>query len=633
MGQSVNRIFAIIFACLMVTSLGTMGAVTAGPSHDSLAGDSDPSLESDAGMGSNLPGGAIAPPDRANTGHDITSSPGHDRGGDANVSLPTVKANSTVDLLERTIENLESIEVNDPDGEEIRDDVIDSLVASSDEYRQAVFADSEAAFDHQRDAHQDLEELTSYVGGDDATVLENVSENIRLASNVSARLATVDGARAVAQYEDEFDTPGQRQRTESALGNAANAIERGDDASVTAAAVHYRTAWNQAESALDVLEDAVDPEVEVIQGPAVERNETVEVTVSVGVTDIRAYEYEEATVVREEDDPEQVNLTADPTAGGAAVGTTAVAFGSVNETQEVSVTAASIIDPDRSVEDTANLSIDDDEVIPEPPAPDEFNEVEVEDEASNVTVQAGGEGLAEGGVSIVDLTPEVDEGHRAGPIVRIENRTAIENATVSIPIDDATLDRDANLSVFTWDPDSDGPWTAVDSEVDTDEGLATATVESFSFFSVFDVDEWKAQITDVITLEDRHVVNGSVSDTVQEYNTTNDTDEWALLEKHTSENASLEGKPLATATESNDVALALSEPADEPAIESDHIDSIVSGDGVGYPTLSSNGTLLAYANGTNDGIVSVKHIETGEQVTELDLPQTKYPRDGVLSCY
>lgn len=80
-------------------------------------------------------------------------------------------------------------------------------------------------------------------------------------------------------------------------------------------------------------------------------------------------------------------------------------------------------------------------------------------------------------------------GARAGPTVRITNRSAFENATVSLPVDDAVPESDYDsLAVYTWNGSANDTWTPLETTVEN--GTASATVEHFSYFTVLDTDEW-----------------------------------------------------------------------------------------------------------------------------------------------
>ena len=94
-------------------------------------------------------------------------------------------------------------------------------------------------------------------------------------------------------------------------------------------------------------------------------------------------------------------------------------------------------------------------------------------------------------------------GARAGPTVRITNRSAFENATVSLPVDDAVPESDYDsLAVYTWNGSANDTWTPLETTVEN--GTASATVEHFSYFTVLDTDEWvnatSLDVGDPITL-------------------------------------------------------------------------------------------------------------------------------------
>ncbi|WP_254762405.1 hypothetical protein [Natrinema marinum] len=58
---------------------------------------------------------------------------------------------------------------------------------------------------------------------------------------------------------------------------------------------------------------------------------------------------------------------------------------------------------------------------------------------------------------------------------------------MTIPIDEGALERtDGNLSVYKWDPSTDGRWHKVETEIDADNLTATTNVSSFSFFTILE---------------------------------------------------------------------------------------------------------------------------------------------------
>uniref|UniRef100_A0A8A2VG66 VWA domain-containing protein n=1 Tax=Haloterrigena alkaliphila TaxID=2816475 RepID=A0A8A2VG66_9EURY len=216
-----------------------------------------------------------------------------------------------------------------------------------------------------------------------------------------------------------------------------------------------------------------------------------------------------------------VNLSASPLAGGTASGVTLIELDSTLDDRTVTVSAASTRDPDRTVEGTLTLSVDEDEVARPRPDPDEYREVSVSDPESGATVDVGGDGLHEGDISVTNRTPDTDPEYRAGPVVHIENRRPIDRATVRIPLDAGIDPNDENLTVVKWDPHDNETWRPVETTIDADEGVAIAEVESFSYFSIFLSDSnepdnrglcYTSPGCDILTLKDEHLVTGGGDD-------------------------------------------------------------------------------------------------------------------------
>ncbi|WP_157511675.1 hypothetical protein [Halapricum sp. CBA1109] len=83
----------------------------------------------------------------------------------------------------------------------------------------------------------------------------------------------------------------------------------------------------------------------------------------------------------------------------------------------------------------------------------------------------------------------------AGPVALIQNGTAFENATVTVPINGSVDPAAQNLSVVKWNGSAKGSWHSVESTIHPEEGVAKATVESFSYYTVVDVDSWQDAVT------------------------------------------------------------------------------------------------------------------------------------------
>lgn len=501
-----GKIVAVFFAALMALSLVAMPALASGAGGGAVAEEPQPSTTQTDGL---YGGGLDGPPGQGGDG-----PPGHDRGGDANVTPPTHGANSTVALLEDARDRIDDVELDNESDESVRVEVLDAINASIDEYRADIFADSASAFEHQGEAQGALDELERAVDENGESV-DRARDDVREASNASARLGTLAAYETVATAEDDFRNSGQHQRAESALGNAADAIERGETDDSSTATEDYLNAWKHSERAIDAVEENTDPDATMAHGPPVEDGDSITTTVRVEIQDVRPYRYEEVTVTVDDEGPETVELTSDPVPAGSATAAVPVDLDDDLTDRTVSVESTAADDPDRDVDETLEIDVSEDDLVRERPDPDEYAEVEVEDDDSGVTVDVGGDGLHESDVSIANETPETDDEYRAGPTVRIENRTPVDEAEVTVPVDEDAVEQDENLSIVTWDPESDQPWTPVETEIDADEGVASAEVDGFSFFSVFRIDDWEDETSDTIALEDEHVegnLSGDVGD-------------------------------------------------------------------------------------------------------------------------
>ncbi|WP_306054755.1 vWA domain-containing protein [Natronococcus wangiae] len=511
MGFRKERLSAVIFAVLMVTSLVATPALASGAGANT-GGERSNAVTVQTGTTPGL----------------VDGPPGHDR-GDANVTVPDLEENTTVESILTATERLGGLEIEDDgDAAAAANDTVDAVNASIQEYRRLQHADSRAAFEHLADAQRSLAELKDEVDGENEAIVDEISAELYAAGDASARLAVSDATVVVAANEGEFRNSGQRQAAESDLGNAFDALERADEtvsdgspdegknegaertvgpADRAKALTHLENAWKHADQALDTVEATTDPSLSLAQGQAFERNGTVLVQVEAVLTDIRPYAYDEANVTVDGNADDSLSFVAGESAGATAFGTSLVDVGSDLENATVTVTATATHDADRTVEATHAIDVTEGDVIWERPDSDEYQEVDVTDESSGVSVAVGGDGLHETDVSVTDETPETDADYRAGPMVRVENASPIDEATVEIPLDEEALEREGNLSIVTWDPHSDEPWTPIETEIDRDAGVATAEVDHFSFFSAFWIEEWEDRYSDTITL-DENVTDG-----------------------------------------------------------------------------------------------------------------------------
>jgi hypothetical protein len=518
-GEIGDRAVAVAFVAILVVSM-TATPVMAGASHSSSPYETTTDRDAESNVLSSIfnPGNGNPP---GNNG-----PPGHERGQDArNVAIPEL--NSSLESLYLARDRALGLAEEHNEQASEFEAIADSINATIDAYRGADRIDNRSAFGHTIEAQRRLADLDTTV---DSSAVESVSEPLYDAINRSTRLNVRDGAHTVLQYETEFRNRGQRQRVESHLGNAVDAIQRaeerlrespprrggGDSPSEpqqrAQAIGQLENAWKHAERTLDGVESNVDPTLGLSTGRALEHNGSIVVPVRATVTDVRPYEYDSATVTTDSTTraPDTISLVSSGLAGSYASGTTLLYTDEQTQNLTVAVSATATHDTDRRVTETRTINLEDLGIVTETPAPDEFRSVSVSNSSSGVTATVNGTGLHEGAVEVHDETPETDSPYRAGPMVRIENRTSFAEATVQIPIED-DLNRQGNLSVYTWDPQGDGSWHAVETEIDRDLGVATAEVDHFSYFSVFWVESWNDTTSDTISLEDEYV-EGNLTD-------------------------------------------------------------------------------------------------------------------------
>ncbi|QCC54365.1 hypothetical protein [Natronorubrum bangense] len=287
----------------MATSMIAMPALAAGPS----AGTVNERSTGVTIQGDGPPGHGDGPP-----GQNGGGPPGHDR-GDANVTVPELEANTSIETAVNATERLGELdlepgenETNEADESAMTaaDETVAAVNASLQAYRHLEYADSREAFERYADAQRALAELAEAVDEDDEAIVDEIGRDLYAASDRSARLTVVDAKSVVAANDEELRNPGQRQAAESALGNSIDALERADDtvgtdagpADRANAATHLENAWKHGERALDKVEKNTEPALSLSQNRAFERNDSVVVPVQAILDDVRPYAYNEADV-------------------------------------------------------------------------------------------------------------------------------------------------------------------------------------------------------------------------------------------------------------------------------------------------------------------------------------------------
>jgi len=101
----------------------------------------------------------------------------------------------------------------------------------------------------------------------------------------------------------------------------------------------------------------------------------------------------------------------------------------------------------------------------------------------NVSVTGSAEAATD--ITAERVPQNTSESFRRSDVVRVENRSAIDSATVQfdVPQGTSTTDKE-NLTVLKWSPGNDTIWMPVNTTVDN--GTATAEVKDFSYFALVD---------------------------------------------------------------------------------------------------------------------------------------------------
>ncbi len=467
------------------------------------SGPSRPSTNSQA----NVIGGN-GPPDHAGSGgppgrSKAPNSPGR---GNSNVTIAneTYSANTSTGALFEAARKLSELEPDSQAGRNAVNTTLESINASLKESRSFRRANSEASFEHLKDAQKRLKTVAKET--ENETAVRNVSRLLYEASALNAKRAIFHAEFAFDRHKNAFPNYGQQRKTDQAVINAKAAFNRGSSAATDEtprrgppkdslkgaiqsnanAITHYRTAWRHAERALVTIAEHTEPRLTLRQRHAFEENGSIRVILGVELSDVRAHAFDEANVSLESGTAAPVRFGPQLTVSSTR-GSTVLDLGPEPENQTVTVTATSTDDPSRSVNETLDINLTPDNIFWDLPAPDEHARAEVTDEESGVSVAVEGGGVHESLISVQNQSSASASDDLAGPMVRITNETSFDQAEVTIPIDEGALERtDGNLSIHKWDPSTDGRWHKVETEIDAANLTATANVSSFSFFTVLE---------------------------------------------------------------------------------------------------------------------------------------------------
>lgn len=383
------------------------------------------------------------------------------------------------------------------------------LNASLQNLSSLAHVDSERHFQWER---RSVRRLKPFLNDGQTGSVRDATIAVTASSNRSARAEVHDANAAFDRWSDELDED-RRQRVESHLQNAERALQKaerhrsgeenrrkkGGDNAFTKhdlqnhanAIDEYRAAWRHSRQATRFVADGVDPNV-TITGTGYELGDgTVDFTVDGYVAHPDADRIESAELLVD----------------GSRVGP--VGLQPVTRTS-VSTFEEQITHDGTAANVTVRLRMTDGRTVSEsvhveaPGFADERYEVTYADEESGVDVTVTGRGLREDDVVVSDVTPERQRSFQAAPFVQLYNYRDFETANVTIPLNvNVSANRTGELAVYKWDPDDPGPWQRVESEIDPESVTATASVDSFSYFSVFWVDNWEDSVTDTSQIEPR----------------------------------------------------------------------------------------------------------------------------------
>ncbi|WP_175480119.1 outer membrane protein assembly factor BamB family protein [Natrinema salaciae] len=438
---------------------------------------------------------------------------------------PEFRENSSIDLILNATERLGDLEIENETAATAMNDTVAAINASMQAYRRTRYIDSREGFDSLAEAQRSLAELRAAVDEDDEAIVDEISRELYTAAATSGRLTVGDAAAMVTVHDAELRGTNQHSKAVNGIGGAYVALEQanrsiaginsstGEPTAAVgptdrASAIGYvESAWVNAQGVLDAVEAVTEPSLSLSHGQPFERNGTIQVPLEATLSDIRPYAYENATVTVDGDDgTDSLPFVSNESAGSSASGTTLVDLGAEPGNVTVAVTATPGHDSNRTVEASREIRVTEDDIRWDRPEPDEHRDIEVSNESTDVAVDVEGDGLHEADVSITNETPATDDEYRVGPTVRIVTETSFDRAEITLPVDEKELEqREGNVSIYTWDPTSNESWTALETEIDRENGTATAEVDHFSYFSVFDHERWTETTNDVITLEDRHV--------------------------------------------------------------------------------------------------------------------------------
>ena len=407
------------------------------------------------------------------------------------VNQSTVQSLSTRDMVRWAAFVLYEYEPEDPPEEGAREDSMESLNASIDAFENRLYPETGDAFHHSHLA------LRSSVRIESWKVLNQTSLATLYASEEAATRSLEEGWFLLNHTEDvdqKEEILGHLEQAEHHVEKAEDKAETGGDFDATAdstvtdggvesgqgeeavivnaranAIVEYGKAWEHAQAAIDLLDDAHEPDIEITSQSFEPEDGYIEAEIRGQIRDINPREYGNVSVYVNGEPHSEIS----PTYSISTIGSGS--FETSLELQELQNNVTVVIeDGTQSASDSwtfdakgfANDTIERTYVDPE----------------SNVTVSAVGEGLGPDDVKITTLAYNESEFENAGPQFYVDNRSAIENGTIHVPLPESIGESVENASIVKWEPDGDAPWTLLETSIDAESEELVADVEDFSIF-------------------------------------------------------------------------------------------------------------------------------------------------------
>jgi len=265
----------------------------------------------------------------------------------------------------------------------------------------------------------------------------------------------------------------------------------------------YGKAWQDAQSAIDILDQEVSPEVEITDATYTPKEDYIQVSLEGNVRDIRAYEYDNATAFLNGEEYTGVELT--PILQGAQGLSTFDTELELSQLQKNEIEIR-VSKGGQSASDTFTFEAKG--------FADDTYSLNYTDEETGVSVEVTGDGLAPDDVQITNITPENYSGTFVSPQIEIDNSTAIQNATVSIPIDDSVNLSESNLSIVTWGAGDLNRTQILDANVDEENRMVKVDVDEFSFFGA--IIDRRSSIYDFLFRTQDTIVLGSDDESLED---------------------------------------------------------------------------------------------------------------------